>query len=250
MPSSRQQSATVMIPSFCFRASLSNCSLSISFDLRPSRQSGLCSRFIALPILVLSTIMSPSHIIFTPTQSYEIVHWFLFFCGEVLLTTTSYPIADSIFTKVSTLMLFPVYAATHCGLCFIPRSFCKLGLVPPKRFHGFFYNVFLVHESTSRYFNNAISYFGVIVKLLFVFYSFFSVTGCNVTGRFFSVRVHKCRRYPFQHEFPRRRVALRPYPRIMPMIPLRILSKEQEHGRSCSFDKEIFQLPLSGVNSS
>lgn len=108
MPSSRQQSATVMIPSFCFRASFSNCSLSISFNLRPSRQLGSCSRFIALPILVLSTIISPSHIIFTPTQSYEIVHWFLFFCGEVLLTTTSYPIADSIFTKVSTLMLFPV----------------------------------------------------------------------------------------------------------------------------------------------
>lgn len=96
-------------------------------------------------------------------------------------------------------------AATHCGLCFIPRSFGKLGLVPAKCFHGFFYNVF---------------------------------------------RVHKCRRYPFQHEFPRRRVALRPYPRIMPMIPLHVLSKEQEHGRSCSFDKGIFQLPLSGVNSS
>lgn len=93
---------------FLFLSEFSNCSLSISFNLRPSRQSGLCSRFIALPILVLSTIISPSHIIFTPTQSYEIVHWLLFFCGEVLLTTTSYPIADSIFTKVSTLMLFPV----------------------------------------------------------------------------------------------------------------------------------------------
>lgn len=96
-------------------------------------------------------------------------------------------------------------ATTHCGLCFIANCFGKLGLIPAKCFHGFFYNVFLVH---------------------------------------------KCRRYPFQHEFPRRRVALRPYPRIMPMIPLRILSKEQEHGRSCSFDKGIFQLPLSGVNSS
>ena len=73
-------------------------------------------------------------------------------------------------------------AVADCGLCFIPRSFCELSLVPAKCFHGFFYNVFLVHESTSHYFNNAISYFGVIVKLLFVFYSFFSVTGCNVTG--------------------------------------------------------------------
>lgn len=73
-------------------------------------------------------------------------------------------------------------AVADCGLCFIPRSFCELSLVPAKCFHGFFYNVFLVHESTSLYFDNAISCFGVIVKLLFVFYSFFSVTGCSVTG--------------------------------------------------------------------
>lgn len=76
----------------------------------------------------------------------------------------------------------PGQAVADCGLCFMPRSFCKLGVVPAKCFHAFFYNVFLVHESTSLYFNNAISYFGVIVKLFFVFYSFFSVTGCNVTG--------------------------------------------------------------------
>lgn len=71
-------------------------------------------------------------------------------------------------------------AATHCGLCFIANCFGKLGLVPAKCFHGFFYNVFLVYESTSLYFNNAISCFGV--KLFFVFYSFFSITGCSVTG--------------------------------------------------------------------
>lgn len=144
----------------------------------------------------------------------------------------------------------PGQAVADCGLCFIPRSFCKLGLVPPKRFHGFFYNVFLVHESTSLYFNNAISYFGVIVKLFFCILLFLLSYRMQRHRAFFPAHVHKCRRYPFQHEFPRRRVALRPYPRIMPMIPLRILSKEQEHGRSCSFDKEIFQLPLSGVNSS
>lgn len=73
-------------------------------------------------------------------------------------------------------------ATTHCGLCFIANCFGKLGLVPAKCFHGFFYNVFFVHESTSLYFNNTISCFGVIAKLFFVFYSSFSVTGCNVTG--------------------------------------------------------------------
>lgn len=60
-------------------------------------------------------------------------------------------------------------AVADCGLCFIPRSFCELSLVPAKCFHGFFYNVFLVHESTSHYFNNAISYFGVIAKLFLYF---------------------------------------------------------------------------------
>jgi hypothetical protein len=67
-------------------------------------------------------------------------------------------------------------AVADCGLCFIPRGFCELSLVPPKRFHGFFHNVFLVHESTSLYFNNTISYFGVIVKpqnCLFIFCGFF-----------------------------------------------------------------------------
>ena len=141
-------------------------------------------------------------------------------------------------------------ATTNCGLCFIANCFGKLGLVPAKCFHGFFYNVFLVHESTSRYFNNAISYFDVIVKLFFCILLFLLSYRMQCHRRFFSALVHECRRYPFQHEFPRRRVALRPYPRIMPMTPLRVLSKEQEHGRSCSFDKEIFQLPLSGVNSS
>lgn len=141
-------------------------------------------------------------------------------------------------------------AATHCGLCFIANCFGKLGLVPAKCFHGFFYNVFLVHESTSRYFNNANIIFWRYRQAAFCILLFLLSHRMQRHRRFFSARVHKCRRYPFQHEFPRRRVALRPYPRIMPMIPLRVLSKEQEHGRSCSFDKEIFQLPLSGVNSS
>ena len=46
---------------FLFLSEFSNCLLSISFNLRPSRQSGSCSRFIALPILVLSTIISRSY---------------------------------------------------------------------------------------------------------------------------------------------------------------------------------------------